>query len=79
MSIRLHVQRRECGAANAREEAQRTAIMSKIIPAFLALPVIALTVLAGISVPGNAADATGLPMTYWQPQDVSPPYAPPAS
>jgi hypothetical protein len=33
--------------------------MSKIIPAFLALPVLALTVLVGISVPGNAADATG--------------------
>ena len=54
--------------------------MSKIIPAFLALSVLALTVLVGISVPGNAAnaaDATGLPTTYWQPQDVSPPYAPP--
>jgi hypothetical protein len=52
--------------------------MSKIIPTFLALSVLALTVLVGISVPGNAADATGLPTTYWQPQDVSPPYAPPA-
>ena len=53
--------------------------MSKIIPAFLALSVLALTVLVGISVPGNAADATGLPITYWQPLDVSPPCAPPAS
>ena len=52
--------------------------MSKIIPTFLALSVLALTVLVGISVPGNAADATGLPTAYWQPQDVSPPYAPPA-
>jgi len=52
--------------------------MSKIIPTFLALSVLALTVLVGISVPGNAVDATGLPTTYWQPQDVSPPYAPPA-
>jgi hypothetical protein len=51
--------------------------MSKIIPAFLALSVLALTVLVGISVPGNAADATGLPITYWQPLDVSPPCAPP--
>ena len=51
--------------------------MSKIIPAFLALSVLALTVLVGISVPGNAADATGLLTTYWQPQDVTPPYAPP--
>ena len=51
--------------------------MSKIIPAFLALSVLALTVAVGISVPCNAADATGLPTTYWQPQDVSPPYAPP--
>ena len=52
--------------------------MSKIIPAFLALSILTLTVLVSISVPGNAADATGLPTTYWQPQDVSPPYAPPA-
>ena len=37
--------------------------MSKIIPAFLALSVLALTVLVGISVPGNAADATALPTT----------------
>jgi hypothetical protein len=51
--------------------------MSKIIPALLALSVVAMAVLVGISVPGNAADATGLPTTYWQPQDVSPPYAPP--
>jgi hypothetical protein len=50
--------------------------MSKNIAAFLALSILALTVLIGISVPGNAADATGLPTTYWQPQDVSPPYAP---
>jgi hypothetical protein len=51
--------------------------MSKNIPAFLALSVLALTVLVGVSAPGSAADATGLPTTYWQPQDVSPPYAPP--
>jgi hypothetical protein len=54
----------------------KEAIMSKIISAFVALSVLALTVLVGISMPGNAADATGLPTTYWQPQDVSPPYAP---
>lgn len=46
----------------------KEAIVSKIMPAFVALPVLALMVLVGISVPGNATDAT----------DVSSPYAPPS-
>jgi hypothetical protein len=52
--------------------AQRRMIMNIIIPAL-----IALSLLAGIAAPANAYDPSVGPPTYWTPKDPSPPGSPP--